>query len=516
VRSRVLLVDSEAIVDPSLGGLDIELSRSSRGTAALELLCEQEVAVAVVALALPDMSGIELARLIHGDYTQRHMPILLLATNEEWEEVAYRAHEAGVVDFVPRPLRRGLVRSKLMVHLELHQSRLRERERTAQLELSNQELHDFAHAAAHDLSAPLRSIKARSIALQDANMEFEERVRTVNSMAGSIARMEKMLTQMLDYAKVERTAHVQEAVDLNACIRDVFADLQAQIAESRATVTADVLPIVSGHRGQLSRLFQNIIGNAIKYSRPGVPSVVHISSTLEGSSAEVKVEDNGIGFDMKLHDEVFKPFRRLVSVQSGGSGIGMAIAKRIVERHAGTIHATSSIGQGTTFYVRLPVSAQEIAAYRRLLAAGPTRVTANAAPAAGASSRRPEAARPLARPSRVQPRVLVVDDSEEERNNVVQALGKDCEVIIADSAEAAVLLLSTDLTAVLSDYNMNGQSGVWLLGQVAERMRDVRRVLITACPDDRCSAALEAGVVETLFAKPAPVSDLRRLLGLVD
>lgn len=511
----VLLVGSSAEMEESLVALGVTVVVAQSGSKALELLCEQDPALAVFDLNLPDMNGIELSSLVHRDVTHRHMPIVLHCKYEDWDWVAYRAHEAGVVDYFSRPFRSGLVRSKLRAYLELHDTRVRERAHMARLERSNREFREFAHAAAHDLKSPLRGIKAHSKVLLEGEISPEAHVKHLESIAKSVARMEMMLTHMLEYAEADSRERALESVDVEACIVELLEEMKAHNHSVDATLRVDALPALTGDSAQLRRLFQNILENAFKYRRQGVPLFIQVGCVLESSNARISIEDNGTGFDMKWHDDVFRPFRRLVAVRHGGSGIGMATAKRIVERHGGSIHATSVPGRGTTFVVILPMTAHEVSEYRRRERhsrrppgiEGPTL-------AESATASLPEPSGTLSSGRRGTKKVLVVDDCDEDRNRVISAVDGYFEVISATNAEAALSLVGEDVVAVLSDYQMPGHSGVWLLSEVARRAQYTQRVLITGCPDEHCTEALATGIAQQVFTKPAAPVDIRRILGV--
>lgn len=502
MKPGVLLVGAPPALTACLSGLEVALTSVARGSEALEALCDGDACIVAIARHLPDFDGVELAALIHGDEGHRHAAILLVASHDEWGEIAHRAHEVGIVDYVATPLRLGTVRGKLRVYIDLHEWRAREQLRLAHLERANRDAYDFAHAAAHDLRAPLRSVARHAAALRERGDPDAEVQRSVAAISSSIERMDRMLASMLDFARVDGAARVSEPVELDGCVREAWQDLQGAVDEARATLHLEPLPLVPGDTAQLRRVFQNIIANAVKYRRAGVAPVVRISCTIHGLAAQIDVRDNGTGFDMELHDEVFRPFRRLVPPRSGGTGLGMAIARRIVERHGGTISATSVIDEGTTFHVRLPMTSRGIAAYRK-------RVRALAGAADGELAPTTVLAPASARP----PRVLVVDDCDEDRACLVDAIGDRFDVVVAASAEAALPLVGDDVVAVLSDYRMPGHNGLWLLAEIARTAAGIRRMLITGSPDGACDEAIATGIVDGVVGKPTAADELQRIVG---
>jgi PAS domain S-box-containing protein len=229
------------------------------------------------------------------------------------------------------------------------------------LEELNKELQDFTFVASHDLQEPLRKIQTFGDILTKKGENFlDEASRDhIKRMQSAAARMKKLLDSLLLYSRVTTKAERAKPTDLERCVREALSDLEVIIEEKNARVEVDDLPSVMGNRVQMVQLFQNLIGNALKYLRDGEPPHVRINSRQAGDDKdayEIIVEDNGIGFEEKYLDRIFLPFQRLHG-RSGkyeGVGMGLAICKKIVERHGGEITAKSELGKGSTFIVTLP------------------------------------------------------------------------------------------------------------------------------------------------------------------
>lgn len=248
---------------------------------------------------------------------------------------------------------------------------VRVRERTAELERSNRELQDFASIASHDLRDPLRKIRAflDLLVLKSSSSLNEQSLDYVSRIEKSATRMQMLLTSLLGYSRVTANATPFKTVDLNKTVEVALSNLEITIKTEGAIVEVGRLPNIEGDRVQMVQLFQNLIGNALKYHREGEGPVVRIYSrpvaegpVAEGSAGErvaydIFVEDAGIGFDEKFLDRILAPFQRLHGRdQFDGVGMGLAICKKIVERHGGSITAKSAPGKGSTFMVRLPAN----------------------------------------------------------------------------------------------------------------------------------------------------------------
>lgn len=227
-----------------------------------------------------------------------------------------------------------------------------------ELERSNRELQDFAHIASHDLQEPLRTIVSfgdrlllkYTASLDDKGRDYLER------MQKAALRMQQLIEDLLNYSRVTRRNGALKPVSLGEVVAEVKEDLGQLIREKQATVEVAELPVVSGDRSQLHSLFQNLIGNALKFQSPDAAPRVEISARkLNDEQVEITVADNGIGFDEKYLDRIFRPFQRLHGRDVyQGTGMGLTICKKIAERHHGKIIVKSAPGQGAVFKIILP------------------------------------------------------------------------------------------------------------------------------------------------------------------
>ncbi len=285
--------------------------------------------------------------------------------------VLLRDHIPIMVDGKPRGRmwqHRDISERKVMEQ-ELRESRdeleLRVRERTAELdatieklELLNQELQEFAHVASHDLQEPLRKIQIfcdmtqRRCAdtLDSAGREYLDRVQS------SASRMRQLLDDLLQFSRAAATPEPFKTVDLEQIVREAADVFEETVREAGGLVEIGNLPTIEAEETQILRLFQNLIGNALKFRGTEPPRITVYAKQDDPGVCEIFVTDNGIGFEQQYAERIFKPFQRLHSRNEyEGTGIGLAICRKIAERHGGGIRAHSEPGKGSTFIVRLPV-----------------------------------------------------------------------------------------------------------------------------------------------------------------
>jgi light-regulated signal transduction histidine kinase (bacteriophytochrome) len=231
------------------------------------------------------------------------------------------------------------------------------------LKRSNLELEEFAFVASHDLQEPLRKVKRFSELLKDRlGKELDEDSEDyLNRLTDAVDRMKEMIEDLLALSRVNSQGGNFVKVDLAEAASDVVANLETRILAVQGQVVIDPLPTIEVDAVQIRELLQNLIGNAVKYHKPGVPPIVRVSALTDpekvGDAATVSIliEDNGIGFEEAQVEHIFLPFKRLHGRGDyEGTGIGLSICKKIVERHKGSITARSKPGEGATFIVTLP------------------------------------------------------------------------------------------------------------------------------------------------------------------
>lgn len=308
-----------------------------------------------------------LARVLNAQPPWSDLPLIVTTSGGEMTERSQMRLDLleplGNFSLMERPLRTATLVSAVHTALRARrrQYQLREnfieRERLVQeLERSNKELEQFAHIVSHDLQAPLRMVMCFSELLA---VRYRGRLDTtadefISTIQDGASTMEALIRTLLNYATVGQEPMTRERVGLATVIDKVVITLQPTIEELRAKVSHGELPTVYGDRILLQQLVQNLVGNALKYRDPSVTPHVRIAAEPMKTEWIISVADNGPGISREYCERIFLPLKRLHGKEIPGTGMGLAVCRKIVERHGGKIWVESELGKGATFYFTLP------------------------------------------------------------------------------------------------------------------------------------------------------------------
>ena len=363
---RVLIVeDSEddavlLVRELRRGGYEPVFKRVETPESMKEALEKEKWDIIISDFILPRFSG--LAALDVLKRSGLDLPFIIVS-GKIGENTAVDAMKAGAHDYI---MKESLKRLPPAVERELREAESRRERKTAEetlksytarLELINQELQEFAFAASHDLKEPLRKIQTFCdlISSRHAGDLGEEGKSFFRRMQDTANRMSSILDSLRRYSEAAACAPFS-ATDLTVLAKEAASDLDGLIRQTGGTVEIEKLPVVEVDPAQMIRLFQNLIGNALKYRGGKEPRVRIYGDEFDADTCSIYIEDNGIGFDEQYTEKIFAPFQRLHAKSSGyeGTGMGLAMCRKIVERHGGSITARSEPGKGSVFIVKLP------------------------------------------------------------------------------------------------------------------------------------------------------------------
>lgn len=332
-------------IKQSGGAYDVQ--EASDVQSALEICDSQLPDCAILDYRMPGLDGLQGILTLQHKYP--YMAIIM-STGQGDEIIASEAMKRGASDYIPKKLLDAQTVSRCIENATEKATLKRK------LDEQREELQFFARVLVHDLKAPIRSIHRFAVFVEEEikNGNVEKATRDCNIIARSAERMSQFIDTIHEYTQLDRDVSFDNSMDMEQLVRDIRTNLRIMLEDTEARITNDSLPTITGNAPQLTQLLQNLVSNGIKYSKQTSPTV-HISSSEDSSNWHFSVEDNGIGIPEKFHTRIFDPFTRLHSESEyPGSGLGLTICQKIIQRHGGEIWCESSINEGSTFYFTIP------------------------------------------------------------------------------------------------------------------------------------------------------------------
>jgi signal transduction histidine kinase len=384
-KIKILMVDDEPKnlleLENVLESLGHELVRAHSGAEALKRLAQNDFAVILLDVQMPEMDGFETATKIRSQEKFRISPIVFLTELGKSEAEMFRGYEVGAVDYLLKPFSPNILRYKVRGLVELHQNaaeikwlnldllkanadlEFKVQERTEALEdrgkalaRSNQELAQFAAVASHDLQEPLRTLTTYLQLIQKNNESSlnEEDAGFMDIVISSAKRMRQLINDLLSFSQIAGGDRKLESVDCGGLVHAIHGNLKKMFEEKGAEITVGALPTLPAESQLLQQVFQNLIENALKFYK-GLGAKIEVTAHEKGAFWVFRVKDDGIGIAPEHFDKIFKIFQRLhTRDEYSGSGMGLSICKKIVERHGGEIWLDSAPDLGSTFYFSIP------------------------------------------------------------------------------------------------------------------------------------------------------------------
>ena len=364
-KLTLLIVDDEpASMRALCDTLEYEGYRTYGYTSAADALAamrERSFDLLLADLQMPGTNGIDLmksAQLI--DPTL----VAVIMTGHGALETAVAAMKAGALDYIQKPIKLAtalpvLERALAVRQLRIEKKRLEEnvRERTEELKIANRELEAFSYSVSHDLRAPLRAVSSFTQALLSEHVASlnEEGRRLLQNVNAGAAHMDRLITDLLRLSQLNRQELHRQPVRFSAVVGGIIENMAGELAGRDIEFVVADFPTWQVDAGLLQQVFVNLISNAIKFTRDRAKARVEIGYRMNGTTLVCFVKDNGVGFNVKYMNKLFGVFQRLHSTdQFEGTGVGLSIVRRIVERHGGTVWVDGAQDQGATFYFSLP------------------------------------------------------------------------------------------------------------------------------------------------------------------
>ncbi|MGC2659665.1 MAG: ATP-binding protein [Bryobacteraceae bacterium] len=338
---------------------------AATGSEALKLVKEHKPDLVLLDVNLPDLSGIQVCRILKSSDVS--VIVLQISASAISAPQAITALNSGADTYLTEPVDpdvliatvRALLRLRT-AERELASANKRLEAANRELKRSNDDLQQFAFVASHDLQEPLRTVSSFAGLLERAARPrlSEPEQQYLQYIVNGAERMRVLIQDLLHYSQVGYRPAPSQTVHLPAIVGWARENLRELIAETGAEISVGELPIVPGDEAQLGHVFQNIVANALKYRRDGVAPRIQIGAARQDGDWLIRIDDNGMGIDRRHWELIFAPFKRLHSQDIAGTGIGLAVCRRVVEAHGGRIWVESEVNEGSSFFFTLPAASR--------------------------------------------------------------------------------------------------------------------------------------------------------------
>lgn len=379
---------------------NIDVDTAESGEEALKKILKTNYCLIIMDVQMPGLDGFEVVKILSGNKRTKDIPVIFLSALNIEKKYIFKGYESGAVEYITKPVDSDLLILKVKTFIKIYEQQnelkgmkdllskeikirkeaqdnleIKIAERTKELvlkneelEMRNHELQQFSWVVSHDLNEPIRKIQIFIKIIKELYLTADEKaIDYVDRTIKSAERMQTLITDLLAYSRLSSQVK-PETTDLNVVLQEVLSDFDYLIERKKATIKTSELPTIDSIPSQLRQVFQNLIGNALKFSGNTDQPVIEITSEIiaeksfespaapDGRFCRITVKDNGIGFDEIYLDRIFIIFQSLNDRQTyEGTGIGLAIAKKIIEKHNGLITAKSQLGEGASFIIILPL-----------------------------------------------------------------------------------------------------------------------------------------------------------------
>jgi two-component system, sensor histidine kinase and response regulator len=387
-KLNILLVDDQAgkllAHEAILSELGETVITATSGRGALECLLRQDFAVILLDVNMPEMDGFETAQLIRSRPRFEKTPIIFITatTNSDLDRI--RGYGVGAVDYLFLPIIPQVLKAKVRFFVELARQMqlnksqaenlaLQNRAQAEQLQLiqklnqecleANKELEAFCYTVSHDLRAPLRGIVGFSqILVQDCGSNLdEEGKRLLAIIQRETQRMGRLVDALLKFSRLGRQQLRSSPLDMTALAQSVFEELASRQVGRKPELELKPLPPARGDEALMRQVFVNLLSNAVKFTGPREVGRIEIAGQTGSQENTYYVKDNGVGFDARYANKLFGVFQRLHGHEEfEGTGVGLAVVQRIINRHGGRVWAESIVNEGATFYFTVPKEKQKL------------------------------------------------------------------------------------------------------------------------------------------------------------
>jgi two-component system sensor histidine kinase/response regulator len=368
-KPKILLVDDRVenliALETVLQDMDVELIKATNGNEALRHTLHHNFALALIDIQMPDMDGYELAGILREEEKTSKLPFIFISGVFTDNLNIFKGYDKGAFSFITKPFQPENLINKVQLFVDnyRHETVLKKlnenlKEKNSELSNLNHELEAFTYSVSHDLRAPLRAINGYCNILieEHSNETSEEGKKLLNIISSNSTKMGQMIDDFLALSKLGKKSINKQKIDMNILIKEVIEEVKNSLDCSKVSWKIALLDNGFGDTQLLKQVLINLISNAVKYSGKKETPIVELGSEMKQKEVSFYVKDNGAGFDMKYIDKLFGVFQRLhKATEFEGTGIGLAIVQRIINRHGGNVFAEAEVGIGAKIGFTLPL-----------------------------------------------------------------------------------------------------------------------------------------------------------------
>ena len=367
ILPNILIVDDRkenlVATEKVLKNLDATIFKATSGNEALSLMLRNRFALVLLDVQMPEMNGFETAMLMQEHESMAGVPIIFVTAISKEERYATQAAEIGAVDYIFKPINPDILRSKVKVYLDLYIQHEQIMKLNKTLSQSNEELERFAYICSHDMQEPVRMMNSYAELLMDdyEPLMDEQAQKYLNHIMRSAHHMQKMIFDILTFSRVGREDPKIETFDCHLLFQEVLNEFEDIILQKQAHIIYDPLPVMEGCPTLMRVLFQNLMGNALKFQNGVNSPAIKIKAQTLDNNWLFCVSDNGIGIDPVFNERVFAIFQRIHRKEDyPGTGIGLSTCKKFIELYGGKIWFKSILCKGTDFFFTIPRHSEQL------------------------------------------------------------------------------------------------------------------------------------------------------------
>jgi two-component system sensor histidine kinase/response regulator len=368
-KPKILLVDDRIenliALETVLKDMEVELIKATSGNEALKQTLHHDFALALIDIQMPEMDGYELAEILREEEKTANLPFIFISGVFTDNLNIFKGYDKGAFSFITKPFQPEILLNKVKLFVDNYRHELLLKGLNQDLEGKNSELNSlnneleaFTYSVSHDLRAPLRSINSYSrILLEEHSKNLDQEAsRLLDIVSKNAIKMEELIENLLSFSKLGKREINKEIVYMDSMVRSVIEEITVTEQDKKVAWQVGSLLPCYGDQYLLKQVVINLLSNAVKYSGKNDQPAVEITSELKNDKCIYHVKDNGCGFDMKYADRLFGVFQRLHKASDyEGTGVGLALVKRIITRHGGTVEVEAEVNKGARFSFAIPV-----------------------------------------------------------------------------------------------------------------------------------------------------------------